>query len=169
MSNIYNLDISRLIKLSLPTFLRGVKVLAWLNAVCAPIKERYISFVAYKDDAIYRVSHNGSITLLQKVLNDGFDNEERRIYIRNVEKTDIDRFYPWAAEKEFGFYTQGNVQKGFYYVFGNIAHSADFTVHIPIEYQPVNANELQAYLIKVGAVINYYKLYAKKYRIEWIN
>lgn len=169
MSNVYSINIGRLIKLSLPTFLRSNTTLAYLNAVYAPIKERYIAFTTYKNDAIYRVSHNGSITLLQKVLNDAFDNDERRIYIRNIEKTDIDRFYPFAANKEFGFYDDGNVQKGFYYIFGNQSGSADFTVHIPIEYQPQNANELQAYLIKVGAVINYYKLYAKKYKIEWIN
>lgn len=169
MSNIYTVDIGKLIKLSLPTFLRTNTTVAWLNAIYAPIKQRYNAFVSYKDDAIYRVSHNGSITLLQKVLNDAFDNDERRIYILNVAKTDINRFYPWAAEKELGHYTEGNVQKGYYYIFGAEANSADFTVHIPIEYQPADPTELQAYLIKVGAIINYYKLYAKKYKIEWIN
>lgn len=144
-------------------------MVGWLTALFSPIIERYNAFIAYKNDAIYRVSHNGSITLLQKVLNDAFDATERRIFIKNVEKTDINRFYPWAANKEFGFYEEGNVKKGFYYIFGNLARNADFIVNIPVEYRPTNATELEAYLIKVGAIINYYKLYAKQYRIEWIN
>lgn len=142
--------------------------MAWLDALFGPLKQRYLIFVAYKNDAIYRVSHNGSITLLQKVLNDAFDLDDRRIYIKNIAKTDIDRFYLLATEKEFGFNTEGNVNKGFYNIFGSQSNLADFTVHVPVEYQSANTAELEAFLIKLSAVINYYKLYAKKYKIEWI-
>lgn len=169
MTNSYIIDFVKLLKWAMPSFLRNSKIMAWIKSLANPLIENYNDFVTFKDDAIYRVSHNGSITLLQKVLNDKFDNVERRIYILNVQKTDINRFYDLAANKEFGMYTEGNVQKGFYYIFDAIADSPDFTVHIPIEYQSADPIELEKYLVKVRSQINYYKLYAKKYKIEWIS
>jgi hypothetical protein len=164
-SNVYILDFERLIKLALPTFLRQVKRLAYLNAVLTPIKNHYNAFVLYKDDAIYRVSHNGSIVLLQKVLNDKFDAVERRIYIKNVERIDGLRLYPEASSREVGVYSPA--KKALRPAFNN-SDGSDFIIHIPIEYQYANEVLLNKFLIKLRAQVDYYKLYAKKYKIEWI-
>lgn len=168
--NVYIVDYDKLIKLSLPTFLRGDIIYAWLKALLQPVKELYNAFVIYKDDAVYRVSHNGSVTLLQKVLNDKFDNSERRIYIKNVEQTDALRFFTAAASKEqpFNSNTRG-AYIGFRSGIGFDPNAADFVVHIPIEYQSADPTELEKFLIKVGSQLDYYKLFAKKYRIEWIS
>ena len=93
-NNVYIVDFSKLIKLVIPTFWRSLKRLAFLNAIITPIKTHYNAFVNYKDDAIYRVSHNGSIISLEKVLNDKFDSDLRRIYIRNFLRKEGIRFYP---------------------------------------------------------------------------
>lgn len=171
MANIvYIVDYDELVKLAVPTFLRRTKMYAYLKSLITPIKELYNGFVVYKTDAIYRVSHNGSITLLQKVLNDKFDNAQRRIYIKNVQQQDALRFYSLAASKELGFYTHAfGVKNGFSHLLEFNPDAADFTVHIPIEYQSVDETELNKFLIKVKAQLDYYKLYAKKYKIEWIS
>ncbi len=167
MSNVYSLHIGRLIKLSLPTFLRKPKTLAFLNALFKPMLSQYNAFVAYKDDAIYRVSHNGSVTLLQKVLNDAFDDSQRRIYINNVQRRDTLRLYSREFERDIGTFTDAKFGFRSALEFDNT--QADFTVHIPIEYQPDTELELNKYLIKVGAIINYYKIYGKNYNIVWID
>ena len=169
MNNYFYVDIEKLIQLSLPTFMRKPNILAFLNALFAPLKIQYIRFTKFKESVFYIVSHNSSITLLQKMLNDKFDDEERRIYISNIQRTDINRFYYWNENKEFGFYDEGDVQKGFYYAFQNEAQSPDYIVHIPIEYQPNTELELDKYLVKVRSEINRYNHYSKSYIIEWIN
>ncbi|MBU2923070.1 hypothetical protein KO504_17100 [Winogradskyella psychrotolerans] len=169
MSNYLNVDIEKLIKLSLPIDLRKPKTIAFLNALFAPIKANYARFTAFKESVFYIVSHNSSIVLLQKMLNDKFDPSARRIYISNIQRTDINRFYYWNENKEFGFYGEGDVQKGFYYAFQNEAQSPDYIVHIPIEYQPNTELELDKYLVKVRSEINRYNHYSKSYIIEWIN
>lgn len=169
MINYLNVNFQRLIKLSLPIDLRQPTILAWLNAVFNPIKENYLRFSLFKQSSFYIISHNSSIVLLQKMLNDKFDNEERRIFIYNVQRSDINRFYYQNENKEFGFYNEGNVQKGFYYIFQNQDLSPDYVVNIPIEYQPENEIDLEKYLIRVRSEINRYNHYAKTYKIEWIN
>ncbi|QQV91595.1 hypothetical protein Peternella1_59 [Winogradskyella phage Peternella_1] len=169
MSNFLNVDIEKLVQLCLPIDLRKPKTLAFINALITPLKTQYIRFTKFKESVFYIVSHNSSIVLLQKMLNDKFDNEERRIYISNIQRTDINRFYYWNENKEFGLYNEGNVQKGFYYAFENEAQSPDYVVHIPIEYQPSTELELQKYEVKVKSEINRYNHYSKTYIIEWIN
>lgn len=165
--NVYIVDYSRLIELSLPTFLRGNIILVWLSCLLHPVKLLYNGFVTYKNDAIYRVSHNGSVILLEKVLNDKFDPILRRIYIKNVEQQDSMRFYDVSASKEVGFYDVP--VNGFRSSVGFNAENADFQVYIPQLYRSSNAVELNKFLIKVSAQVDYYKLFAKKYEIQWIN
>lgn len=165
-SNIYTVDYERLITLMQPTFLRKSKMQAYLNSVLKPVKTLYNAFMIYKDDAIYRVSHNGSITLLQKVMNDKFDNTERRIFIKNVQRKDSLRLYTLATGKQVGVYTppKNALRSGFDFD----TESYDFVVHIPIEYQNEDEVLLNKFLIKVRAQLDYYKLFAKKYDIQWI-
>lgn len=164
-ANVYIVDFNKLIRLALPTFLRQSKRLAYLNAVITPLKEYYIGFVASKDDAIYKVSHNGSIVLLTKVLNDKFDNTLRRIYIKNFQRNEGVRFYPEASQREVGFYSPAKI--GFRPSLNN-SEGSDFIIHIPVEYQYSNELQLNKFLIKLRAQVDYYKLFAKKYTIEWI-
>jgi len=169
MSNFFNVDIERFIKLSLPVSFRQSKILAWLNALFAPIKTNYARFTAFKISVFYILSHNSSIVLLQKMLNDKFDNTERRIYISNVQRSDINRFYYANENKEFGIYNEGSVQKGFYYVFQNQDTSPDYIVHIPEEYKPFHPLNLEKFLVKIRSEINRYNHYSKSYIIKWIN
>ncbi|MGB1307545.1 MAG: hypothetical protein ACPG6B_01445 [Oceanihabitans sp.] len=167
IDRVYILDHLKLVKLSLPTFFRETRTVAFVFSLFAPLIAQYERFINHKDDAIYRVSHNGSITLLQKVLNDKFDFTERRIYIKNVQLHDALRFYYQAAQKEVRFSTPA--VSGFKDTVSFNAEQVDFTVHVPIEYQSNNASELANFLIQIGAQIDYYKMYAKKYEIQWIN
>lgn len=164
-NKVYIVDHAKAIILALPTFLRQRKMVAYLNGLIQPLKTLYTAFIIHKDDAIYRVSHDGSVTRLQKVLNDKFDNDLRRIYILNVQRKDLLRLYNELAGKEVGVYTPA--KKALRSSFSN-AFGADFVVHVPIEYQNPNELLLNKFLIKLRAQINYYKLFAKQYRIEWI-
>lgn len=169
MDSVFLVNFVNLIKLSLPINLRKPKILVYLTALFSPLIGRYNYLVDFRKKVLYIVAHNSSITLLQKMLNDKFDSVERRIYIKNIERKDIDRFYYSDENKEFGYYDEGNVQKGFYYIFQNDNISPDYIVHIPIEYQPQDANDLDNYLVRVRSEINRYNHYSKTYIIQWID
>ena len=151
----------------LPEMVRKPKFLAFAAALLTPMVALYGRFLAFADDAVYRVSHNGSIVSLQDMLNDKFDPEDRGIFIKNIQQQDAVRFYSLAAEKQVGFYSAPNQKTGFRYSLEYNPEAADFTVHVPVGLQPGSPELLESYLIKMRGQVDYYKLYAKKYRIEW--
>ena len=168
--NVYIVDHERFVNLNLPTFLRTAITGSWLNALVKPLKELYNTFIDFKADSVYKVSHDASVVLMQKVLNDYFDNTLRRIRINNVQQVDLLRFYPFVSNKKFAFYDDGSDNmNGFKPFLESDPNAADFVVNIPIALQPGTQDELDNFLLKVRAQLDYYKLYAKKYRIEWIN
>ena len=168
-NKVYIIDFDKLAEWSVATFLRATKHLGWLKSLLKPAKELYNDFVVAKNDGVYKVSHYGSITLLEKVLNDHFDNSLRRIYIKNAELADALRFYPLADAKEVGFYPDGQTQNGFNSAFSTDTTLIDFTVHIPDALQPGTELALNKYLIRVRSRVDFYKLYDKKYDIKWIS
>ena len=80
---IYIIDYNKLVVWLLPTFLRKVKLFTWLQVLIAPIKELYSDFLKFRKRVNYKLSHNSQVCYLQKVLNDVFDTELKRIYIEN--------------------------------------------------------------------------------------
>lgn len=167
MENIYNIHWERLRHMLVPGLVRGAKMLAVLKALLSPHISEYERFRSFAGDAVYRVAHNGSIVSLQDVLNDGFDPVERGIYIRNIERQQSLRFYSQGANKEVGFYFSPNQQAGFNYSLGYNPEAADFTVHVPERLRPASQGLLDGMLIRMRGQLDYYKLFAKKYKIEF--
>lgn len=138
---------------------------ALLEAVNVPFLNFHQDFLNFKNDSIYRVSHDASVGKLQKVLNDHFDDVPRRIYIKNVQQRDSVRFYSAAAQREVGFYAVP--KHGYRSSLDFIPGVADFRVFLPLDIQPNTADELQRLEQKIKAQLDYYKLYAKNYELIW--
>ncbi|MEG3973471.1 hypothetical protein QT970_02480, partial [Microcoleus sp. herbarium8] len=78
MSEVYSINWAKFIISNLPYHERKPKTIKWLNVVLKPIVRLHIAFLAFRNQALYKVNHNSQICYLQAVLNDSFDNTQRR-------------------------------------------------------------------------------------------
>ena len=169
MDNVYNINWRKFIIENLEVDLRRVKTVKWLEVLFKPIIWLHIEFLAFRIQALYKVNHNSQICYLQAVLNDSFDNIQRRIIIRNATLREPLWFYEPEENKPVVFYEpEDNKPVYFREESEFIGDGADFLVLVPIDLKPSNATEEIAFKIKMEGLIDYYKLYVKNYLIIWV-
>lgn len=169
MDNVYNINWRKFIIENLEVDLRRVKTVKWLEVLFKPIIWLHIEFLAFRTQALYKVNHNSQICYLQAVLNDSFDNVQRRIIIRNATLREPLWFYEPEENKPVVFYEpEDNNPVYFREESEFIGDGADFLVLVPIDLKPTNTQEENALLIKMKAQIDYYKLFVKNYIILWV-
>ncbi len=152
----YNLNINRLVELLTPTFLRKEKMLAWLRALHFPLIKVLDDFNFNRNQNLYNLAHNGQVCHLRKALNDRFDVAERRIKIADGNKYKRQYIYTLGEQKP--------KYLGVMYLRQNTDYSdtgVDFIVLIP---RDLIYNEYE-----MKALIEFYKLASKRYKIEYDN
>ena len=169
MENVYNNDWSKFIISNLPFEERKPKTIKWLNVILKPIARLHIEFLAFRNQALYKVNHNSQICYLQAVLNDIFDNTQRRIIIRNAILREPLWFYEPEENKPVLFYEEIDGKPVYFREESEfIGDGADFLVLVPIDLKPTNTQEEIAFLIRMRAQLDYYKLFVKNYKILWV-
>ncbi len=169
MDNVYNINWRTFIILNLPVFLRKIRSIKLLEVFLKPVVLLHLEFLEFRRQALYKVNHNSQICYLQAVLNDSFDNVQRRIIIRNAILKQPVWFYEPEEQKEVWFYEpEANKPVYFYEESEFLGDGADFLVLVPIDLKPSNATEEIAFKIKMEGLIDYYKLYVKNYLIIWV-
>ena len=169
MDNVYNINWRKFIIENLEVDLRRVKTVKWLEVLFKPIIWLHIEFLAFRRQALYKVNHNSQICYLQAVLNDSFDNVQRRIIIRNAILREPLWFYEPEENKPVLFYEESDNKPVYFREESEfIGDGADFLVLVPIDLKPTNTQEENALLIKMKAQIDYYKLFVKNYIILWV-
>lgn len=168
--NIYIVSYQEFKEQLLPLLLRRPKWLALLQALISPLVSLYDEFFLFKTDAIYKTEHNAAITLLQKVLNDAYDDVERRIFINNAEITNTQHYYDDGSGDPLDFYDEGSGDPQWFFNMETFnVYSSDFTVFIPIALKPADPDDEVRYLDNVRADLDYYKIYGTKYTIVWLS
>ncbi len=153
----YQINFDKLVLLLLPTFLRKSKLVAFISVLIAPTKEMYNDFKEQQKKDWYRLNHNGQVFSLRKVLNDHFDNEQRRIDIIDFET--YQRTYIYTPVEGKPLYINGeNEETKYIYTSAEYINQFDFVVVVPAD--------LQYNLYKMRALIDEYKLITKKYTIK---
>lgn len=166
---IYQINWGKFISDLLLIELRKPSLKAFLNAALKPIKNLHTAFLAFRLSALYRVQHNSQIVYMEAVLNDEFDNTFRRIRIQNVKFRDAMFFYEPEENKEVFFYDPTDMMPKFFYDEDDYAgNGVDFIVCVPPILKPDNVIDENAFLTKMHGLIDYYKLYAKNYIIQWV-
>lgn len=168
--NIYTVDYEKFKEQLLPLLLRRPKLLDWLMALLSPFVSLYNYFFGFKNKAIYKTEHNAAITLLQKVLNDGYDVIPRRIFINNAEITATQHYYDRGLGDPLEFFDKGNGNPQWFFdkeVFN--VYRSDFTVFLPGAIRPVDSEDEERLLTKIRADLDYYKMYGTKYTIVWLS
>jgi|SRR5690554_1117709 len=157
MHSIYNINWYRLVKMLVLPAVNKPTLLAFINSALAPIRTNYDAFLSFKQDAEYRVQHNGQVCYLQKMLNDKFDNSLRRIRVQNVQPKERLYFYYEEDNAAVFFYNNGDDKPVFFYNPQDYYNEFDFEVLVP------EALASQINLMEIE--INYYKIYSKNYQI----
>ncbi len=133
--------------------MRKEKQLAWLRMRHYSLTGIVDRFNIHRKKHLYNLNHNGQVCYLEGVLNDEFDRQERRIFISDGNQ----------YERQY-IYTDGELLPkylGVIYLHQDADYSdtaVDFIVNIP---QGLNYNEH-----KMKALINFYKLASKRYKIQ---
>lgn len=81
--SVYDVKIKRLALLLLPTALRRPLVAAFMQSAVQGVGVLHGSFMQWRADRDYRLTHNGQVCYLRAVLNDTFDPGERRIRVED--------------------------------------------------------------------------------------
>lgn len=153
-----NLDLSILIIQLLHPDMLTMFNIQWMEALVYPLRALLLLFYSSVNNDKYKLAHNGQVCYLRTVLNDAFDNEERRITISDVVKYDYVYFSPESDENPILFET---VLFADSQLIGSDA--ADFIVNVPLA---LNLNNDS--IIRFKSILNYYKLVSKRYLILFI-
>lgn len=81
--NIFQADWRRFARMFTPVELRRSKLMALLYACLSPISTLHAIFISFRLNVQYRIGINYQVCYLEKLLNDTYDVEDRRIYINN--------------------------------------------------------------------------------------
>lgn len=157
----YNINWQIIIKLLTPPVYRTSLHLDWLSAIFKPLRTLYSQFIAYKDDKMYFASITFQKIAIEKMLNDLFDNEHRRIYLADTVK--LTAIY--VANKNKGYpdldvYGK-NVIHDPLYIYSRSSYQSqyDFIVYVPaMLYGTLD-------LVKMRSYIDDYKFGSKRYTI----
>jgi hypothetical protein len=163
MGPIYNIDYNTLIKWLVPPVLRNEFMLNWIKALISPLISTYLSFIRYYNDISYKLSITPQVCYLQKILNDTFDNELRRIYITDPENYIVTLIHTDDAQNPLITHLDSSLEEipiihddSAYESSGN-----DFNVIIPFV-----LSQIQEYQLKT--ILNTYKLPSKRYKLYYI-
>ncbi|MFC0344061.1 hypothetical protein [Epilithonimonas hispanica] len=135
-----------------PTFLRGPLMKAWLELIVSGIDDIHYRWLQFRTDNLYKLNHNSQICYLRKALNDRFDSSLRRIVIASGNTYTRQYIYTDAEQKPKWL--------GTIYLHGDEDYSdtgVDFIVKVP--------QDLQFSIYEMTALIDYYKLASKRYKI----
>jgi hypothetical protein len=158
------LNIFDLAKSIIPYKIRGFTHDAWLKSCVKPLSDINGSCSIYAQKVRYDLSFNGQVMYLERVLNDTFDQAQRRIYIDDPTPNDIDNLYVYYKLEDqpspFVYYEiEGNLQPYLLYE-AELYNNPDFIVWIPISLF-TSFNEP-----KIRSLIKKYKQAGKFYTIN---
>lgn len=149
---IFNWNAPKMGWLLLPTFLRKTRHVAWLRALLHPVDALHYQFLQQRQRHLYDLAHNGQVCYLRKALNDTFDPSQRRIEITDGNKFNRQYIYTRGEQKPHFLGTMYLRDRADYADTG-----VDFLVLIP--------KDLEGQKIEINALVNYYKLASKIFKI----
>jgi hypothetical protein len=164
--NIYNINFSRLIKQLLPIAVRQPVIIALIKVLINPVIYVYNQFINYRNISLYKLNHTSQVCYMEAMLNDEFDSIFRRIKIGNSDYKEPIWFYEPEQDLEVWLDVDDPVYFDEPEAFGR---SVDFIVFVPDVLQPASPEALNALIVKMSGLINYYKLFSKNYEIQWVS
>lgn len=169
MNQIYTIDWSVFLRNIFPGFLNKPMAKHFLTVVIAEIENLYDRCMADMVQWRYQVAHTAQTVHIEKVLNDKYDDVERRIYITNV--TFGEYIYLWPPEDETPHFLQeadAVPDKPLYLLEGDAGTiNPDATIYVPLILKPAEALPLQNFELGMRGLVDFYKTYGPNYQIVY--
>lgn len=149
------------IKGAIPPFWRKSRLIAWIKALISPVQTLTDDFVQFKADKKYDVSFNGQVIYLEHLLNDRFDDTQRRIYITDSTTQIIAPFvYNKVEQKEIYIYNKSESTPFFLFGKNEYLTGTDFIVHVPTALLTPSVE------IILVALVKRYKIAGKRFEVK---
>ena len=162
MNNTILTDFKRLAVLLIPVRLRRSVLVAFLSAVVLPFSKIKRALSEYADEKIKELKITGQTCKLQQLLNDTFDNKERRIRIIDSSLIDLPMVYVFPRGNDNVLFVEDKNRSVFVQMSVKTAAVAtDFYVVIPKSLKLFDNPQLKA-------LVNTYKLASKRWLIKEI-
>lgn len=148
----------------IPGRIRGGKFKDWIGALLAPLQSLNVSFSEYVSATRYDLAFNGQVIYLEHVLNDQFDDADRRIYIDDPAGQQV--FTPYVfnqVEQQPAIILRNKSEAEptpFLYNQPELVVTNDFVVHVPVSvFSPTVETQMKA-------LINKYRIAGKRYTFQ---
>lgn len=196
ISPMFKIDFQKHTLYTTPQPMRQKVRIYWIILLLSPLRALWQTFLGYRSAKLYEVNHTGQVIYLEKVLNDLFDNIQRRIEVvdgdfsaikyiyQRSEALPFFVYYRWEVDTDYVVGDQVRRAEGFYRCL--VDNTALIPEQNPAEWgyetdQPLiqfraeyfeRANfvvlvpaGLNYDLIRMQAVVNYYKIAGRTYKI----
>ena len=150
---IYNVDFKILAQLLLPTMLRRDSNSTLLNAMIKPLELLHEDFQTFQNETTNKMSYNSQVFSIQKMLNDRFDNDERRIRIAQTDVRQPLMLYKREEEKPV------ILGRKTIYRRDAVEYDNSFTITLP--------EMLRVFESRVKNSIDFYKLTTMQYKLNY--
>lgn len=165
MQQIYNYDLSKLIRRLTPPRWRNPLNLNWYETLLSGINHSQDRFNAFKDQALVELSYNGQTCYLEKMLNDRFDPVSRRIIILHEEDNGVYWYLENEGQVEKYLYTESETGATTTYLYNEGEPSTEFPEGI--DFLVKAPSELTGQEAKMRSEIDKYRLAGKIYLVEF--
>ncbi len=156
---IYNVNWKILALTLLPPKLRNNVWLRFFVTIFSPFIQLHNTFLNYRKSTLYWMGINSQVCFLEMMLNDRYDNAQRRIYIAKPQIFPAQYIYLRAESKPLFIYKKSeNLPVYLYTKAETLIGGINFIVVIPVS--------LIANLVEMAALIDKYKLPDKEYLIK---
>ncbi len=144
----YRVNFDYLATLLLPSLLRRPRLLAWLKALLAPLRQLYYDFLLYAEATRIELTYNSQTIVLEGALNDQFDPSLRRIRIDNSDTELQPLYFNFRSEQQpekYILFAAESPPWTYAYLYREFTSQIDFMVHVPLVLRtPQRTNQIQA-------------------------
>ncbi|PKP26185.1 MAG: hypothetical protein CVU03_04960 [Bacteroidetes bacterium HGW-Bacteroidetes-2] len=166
MDNVYQINWLIFVRQYIPIALRTVLYLAWLDSIFVALEHLHTRFLEAREKGLYQQRHTAMVTHIEKLCNDAFDNDMRRIYVTLVSFDEYLYLFPPDEEDHHLQEIDADPDEPIYLIEEDAGQlNADAIIWVPIALQPATEEEQQTFEENMRALVDYYKTYGPNYQI----
>lgn len=159
--NIFNIDYKKLVIWLLPKPIRKPVHVLWLMALLSPLTMFYNLFLAFRTSVLYFLDIDSTVCKLQKLLNDRYDSQLRRIVIVDGAEFDPVFIYQREENKPVFLYQKAENKPAYLYTKAETgATTVDFVIKVPV-FVVIDVSEVQA-------LVRRFKLPSKTFKVQFV-
>jgi hypothetical protein len=150
----FSIDFNKLITWALPFLRRQSVYFMWMQALCYGVVSLYNELLVNQAANLYNLAHDSRVFSMQAVLNDQFDDADRRIYISDG--LNKQRIYLYTREEAQPVYLNPVI-----YIYSDTDYAdtgVDFIVWVPTAVVVTAQN-----MVLLNSLVTQYKLASKRY------